>query len=267
MSGLFDLLTLTTWVLLPAVVVVVAIRRMHAAGSHAVGSFTAGVGVTGLALAGVALTPGVGAAAERAFAPHMVQHLVLGLFAPLLIVVGRIPELVPWAVPVTHRRSIRRALGPFGRPPASVVWPTVAMVAVWYAWHLPALYDAAVDSGAVHAVEHLSILGIGCWYWAAIAPHRRRTGAVVLASFTLVFALGFLGAVLSLSPVAFYAGHVYATTLAAQLDDQHLGGLLMWTPGGLVYLITAVVQLVRWLEVDGDDHRVPLITTGGGVPL
>ncbi len=209
----------------------------------------------------------MGTVAERAFAPHMGQHLVLGLVAPLLIVVGRIPELMPWVVATPHRRAWRQAIGPFGRAPTSVLWPTVAMVVVWFAWHVPGLYDAAVGSAAVHVVEHLSMLGVGCWYWAAVAPHRRRTGTVVLASFSLVFALGFLGAILSLSPVAFYAGHVEATTLAGQLDDQHLGGLLMWTPGGLVYLVAAVFQLVRWLEVDGDDHRPALLTTGGGVPL
>ena len=267
MTILVDVLTVLTWGVLPGALVVVAVRHLRDAGSHAVGPVSAAVGVVGLVLAGVALTPTVGSAADRAFAPHMGQHLVLGLFAPLLIVVGRVPELVPWAVPASRRRAMRRALGSFARPPSSVWWPTVAMVGVWYAWHLPALYGAAVDSGAIHAVEHLSILGIGCWFWAAIAPHRRRTGTVVLASFSLMFALGFLGAVLSLSPVAFYGGHVEATTLAAQLDDQHLGGLLMWTPGGLVYLITAVVQLVRWLEVDSDEHRIPIITTGGGVPL
>ena len=267
MTALVDVLTIVTWAVLPAVVVVVALRRMHAAGSHAVGGAVASFGVAGLAVAGLALTPSVGDVAERAFAPHMAQHLVLGLMAPLLIVVGRVPELVPWAVAGPRRRMVRRALGPFGRPPSSVALPTVAMVTAWYAWHVPALYGAAVASPAVHALEHLSILGIGCWYWAAVAPHRRRTGSVVLASFTVMFALGFLGAILSLSPVAFYGGHVRATTVAAQLDDQHLGGLLMWTPGGLVYLIAAVFQLVRWLEVDGDDRRVPLITTGGGAPL
>ena len=128
--------------------------------------------------------------------------------------------------------------------------PAVAVVAAWYAWHLPGLYGAALDHPSIHVLEHLTFMVTGGWYWAAVAPHRRRTGGVVLASFTVALALGFLGAVLSLSPVAFYEGHVSGSTEAARLDDQHLGGLLMWTPGGLVHLLAAVVQLTRWLGLD-----------------
>lgn len=259
-----DWAVLLAWVVVLTVTLAVARRNLRAAGSRAISPSSFGAGVAGLAVIGVSLTPSVGDAAEPAFASHMVQHLALGLAAPILIVVGRVPELALWAVTGAHRRSVRRSLGRLGRPPRSVVWPTAAMVVVWFGWHVPAFYGAAIEVPVVHAVEHLSVLGVGCWYWAAIAPHRRRTGAVVAASFTLVVALGLLGAALTLSDAVFYADHVTAATPAARLQDQQLGGLLMWTPGGLVYLAAAVVQLVRWLDLDAGGRSVR-VTAGRSV--
>lgn len=245
-----DAAIVAMWVVLPVGVLVVGVRNLRASGSAAIGPASLAAGAAGFAVAGAALVPSVGTAAEAAFASHMAQHLALGLAAPLLLAIGRVPELVPWAVPGPRRQDLRRRLGALARPPRSVAWPTAAMVTVWFAWHAPALYGAAVEIPAMHAVEHLSIAGVGVWYWAAVAPHRRRTGAVVFASFALTIALGLLGAALTLSGEPFYGDHVEAASTDAQLADQQLGGLLMWTPGGLVYLTAAVVQLIRWLDVD-----------------
>lgn len=251
-----DALVIAAWVGLPAMLIVVALHRLRRAGSRAVGA----PAVTGLLVAfaavAVVLTPTVATTLERTFAGHMVQHLVLGLLAPLLLVVGRLPELLPWALPAGPRRDLRRGVRALLRPPSSLTRPTIAMVGTWYLWHVPALYGAAVDHVLVHVVEHLSFLGVGTWFWAAVAPHRRRTGSSVLALFVTTIGMGFLGATLALSPEPFYAEHVAATSVVGQLGDQHLGGMLMWTPGGLVYLFAAVVQLIRWLDPgDAADTR------------
>lgn len=245
------------WTVLPAVAVLVGWRNLRASGSRAIGRGAVVAGVVGLAAVGVVLSPAAGRALETEFASHMVQHLVLGLVAPLLIAVGRVPELAPWVVTGATRRTLRRWMGPIARPPRSVLWPALAMVAVWYCWHVPALYRAAADVAAVHAAEHLSFLAAGVWYWTAVAPHRHRTGAVVLAPFAVTIALGLLGSVLTLGGAPFYAGAVTATTESGQLADQRLGGLLMWTPGGLIHLCVAVVQLVRWLGLDGAPAKAP----------
>lgn len=242
---------IAAWGVLPGAAAMVGWRNLRASGSRGVGPGTAATGVVGLLVIGVVLSPAAGGALETAFASHMVQHLALGLVAPLLVAVGRVPELLPWVLAEPLRRALRRRMAWLVRPPRSVLWPTLAMVAVWYSWHVPALYGAATESAAVHAAEHLSFLAAGLWYWTAVAPHRRRTGAVVLAPFGVTIALGLLGSVLALSGTPFYADHVRAATTSAQLTDQHLGGLLMWTPGGLVHLGVAVFQLVRWLELDG----------------
>lgn len=254
------------WTVLPATAVLVGWRNLRASGSRAIGPGAVVAGILGLGIVGVVLSPVAGRALETDFAPHMAQHLALGLVGPLLIAVGRVPELVPWVVAGPSRRTLRRWMGPIARPPRSVLWPALVMVAVWFWWHVPALYRAAADVTAVHAAEHLSFLAAGLWYWTALAPHRRRTGAVVLAPFGVTIALGLLGSVLTLSGAPFYADAVTATTESGQLADQHLGGLLMWTPGGLVHLCAAVVQLVRWLEVDGAGARAPAAAGQGAAP-
>ncbi len=241
---------LLAWLVLPLVALVVGRRRLRASGSHAVGPWSLISAAVGLVLLAAALAPVTSQVAERTFAAHMGQHLIVGLFAPLLIVAGRAAELLPWALDGAHRRSLRRHAGRLLTPPRSMKAPTVAMITAWYAWHVPVLYGAAVDNELVHVVEHLTILAAGLWFWSAVAPQRRRVGASIVGLFLVTISTGFLGATLSLSPISFYGGHVAAETLAGQLDDQHLGGLLMWTPGGLVYLLATVVQLIRWLGPD-----------------
>lgn len=259
-----DVLVVLSWAVVPVAVVVMALLRLRRSGSRAVGAGSLALLVVAFGSIAVVLAPTVSATLERTFAGHMAQHLVLGLLAPLFLVIGRTPELLPWALPVSARRDLRRGAGVLLRPPRSVAAPTVAMIVTWYAWHVPALYGAAADQGVIHVLEHATFLGVGTWFWAAVAPHRRRLGASVAALFVTTVAMGLLGATLALSPEAFYAPHVSSTSAAGRLDDQHLGGMLMWTPGGLVYLCAAVVQLVRWLDPgESGDHGPP----AGAVPV
>jgi putative membrane protein len=250
-AALVDVLVVLSWAVVPSVAVVVARRRLRRAGSRAIGMPSVAAAILGFVALGVAVMPSVGSAAERTFAGHMAQHLVLGLAAPLLLVAGRTSELLPWLLPLDRRRELRRVAGPLAHPTRSVVAPTAVMIAVWYAWHLPSLYGAAVGAPVVHVLEHTTIVASGWWFWSAVAPHRRRLGSSVVALFAATLSLGFLGGVLSLSPEPFYGKYVAAETVPGQLDDQHLGGLLMWTPGGLVYLLAMVVQLIRWFDLDG----------------
>lgn len=250
-----DVLTVATWAFLPGVALVLGRDRLRRAGSSAVGPTALATSLAGVVLVAAALAPSLGARAEQSFAPHMAQHLALGLFGPLLLVVGRSSELLAWVASPPLRRRIQRPAAWLQSGRRSTLVPALVFVGTWYLWHLPALYGAAVTVPLAHAAEHLSLLGAGWWFWTTVAPQRRRTGTVVLALFSVSLALGFLGALLSLSPVPFYEPHVAATTPTAALDDQRLGGLVMWTPGGLTLLVAGVAQLVRWLDIDGTGER------------
>ncbi|MGI9148356.1 MAG: cytochrome c oxidase assembly protein [Chloroflexota bacterium] len=184
------------------------------------------------------------------FAAHMVQHLLLLLIAGPLLVLGA--PLVPilWALPEPSRRALggwlRRAnhLGHVG------VTFTLHSVALWV-WHIPALYDAALSNRGVHVIEHASFLGTAVLFWWAVLSRGRlgyRAGVVYV--FGLALESTILGALLAFSPVAWYAAHA-TTTVGwgmSPLDDQQVAGLIMWVPGGTIYLAAALGLFAAWLR-------------------
>ena len=99
----------------------------------------------------------------------MVQHLLLADVVPILFTLA----LTKWILrPVTrHVHRIERAAGPFGHPAFGVV----AYVGAMWLWHVPALYNAALEHGAIHVLEHLSFAAAGLLYWwHLLSPIRSR---------------------------------------------------------------------------------------------
>jgi putative membrane protein len=118
--------------------------------------------------------------------------------------------------------------------------------ATLWAWHLPVLYDAAVRAPALHALEHLSFLSTAVAFWWALAAARRGAGegAALVALLLSSAQSAALGALLTFSGVPWYAAY-------PSLERQQLAGLVMWIPGGAVYLAAAGVLFFRWLERSG----------------
>jgi putative membrane protein len=218
-------------------------------------AYTAGLGAVA-----VALVSPLDALSTALFAAHMAQHLVLVQVAAPLLVLGA--PLVPglWAFGPATRRAIgrwwRHAPGP------RAVWRVVSQpLVVWvlfagvlWGWHLPALYQAALVSAPIHAAEHASLLGAALLlWWTVLHPGRSGRlgyGAGVLYLFATGLHSGLLGAFLTFAPVPWYPS--YAPTVAAwglsPRDDQQLAGLLMWVPGGLLFVLAACGLLVAWLQ-------------------
>jgi putative membrane protein len=238
---------------LTAVLYAVGARRERGAGAAQQRAWWCGW----LALV-VALVSPVHGVGESLFSVHMVQHEILMLAAAPLLVLGR--PLVPflWALPMGWRRSLG-ALGPARAVQASwktltdpfVSW-TVHFAALW-AWHIPVLFDATLKNAAVHAAQHLSFLQSALLFWWALIHgrgHRLAYGGAVLYMFTTAMHNSVLGALLTFSPRAWYPA--YAATTAAwgltPLEDQQLGGLVMWVPAGLVYIAGALWFLLLWMR-------------------
>jgi putative membrane protein len=214
-----------------------------------------------MALFAALVSPLDGLSAALASA-HMVQHLVLILIAaPLLVLGGPLVPLL-WAVPKPMRRALggwwkqavilRAAWYAFTRP--VVVWLLNA-AAMWI-WHFPALYQAALRSEFVHAIEHVCLFGTAILFWRTIFPSgksgRLSYGTRVLYVFAMGTQSGVLGALLTFAPTPWYPA--YAASVAAwgftPLEDQQLAGLIMWVPAGLVYLHVAVFLFMTWLQVE-----------------
>jgi len=114
-----------------------------------------------------------------------------------------------------------------------------AHAAALWLWHLPPLYDIALARPWVHALAHATLLGTATLLWWSVARGRARViGALWL--FITAFHAGGLGALLALSSRPWFAG--------ASLEDQQLGGLLMWVPAGALLTVIALTLLAGWLR-------------------
>ena len=168
------------------------------------------------------------------FSAHMVQHLLLLLVAPPLLVMAAPVHVSVWALPRRWRHWLGRwwqatdglrALVRQALRPASV-W--VASAIVLWSWHLPRAYDAAVRHETIHALEHASFLCTGFAFWWLLFRHpgrRMDRGLGILYVFTAGLQCGLLGALLTLSRSPWYAVHAAATArLGPDTDAGPAGG-------------------------------------------
>jgi cytochrome c oxidase assembly factor CtaG len=123
---------------------------------------------------------------------------------------------------------------------------------VLWGWHAPILYQAAIESALVHALQHLSFFGSALLFWWALLYGRLGRlgyGVAVLAAFPTAVHSSVLGALLTASPSPWYQS--YLTTTEAwnltPLEDQQLAGLIMWVPAGMIYLVGALALFASWL--------------------
>jgi len=142
-----------------------------------------------------------------------------------------------------------------------VVWMPHA-VAIWV-WHMPGPYQLALASPFAHALEHASFLGTALLLWSAVLkPHgARREGwaAGILVLLATAMHTGALGALLVFARTPWYPaqGAGAAAWGLTALEDQQLAGLIMWIPGGFIYLIASSALFLGWIGADGSEKRAP----------
>lgn len=191
--------------------------------------------------------------AERSFAVHMVQHELLMVVAAPLIVLGRPLETWTWAVSPEARRFLGAAMK---APPLKAIGSLTTLplaawivhaVALWL-WHVPMLFRAALADPLVHILQHACFFGSALAYWWSVFGRARQPkGSSVASLFTTMLHTSALGALLTFAPSPWYAGAGAPTLGLSALEDQQLGGLVMWVPGGLAYLIAGLHQVRQWL--------------------
>jgi cytochrome c oxidase assembly factor CtaG len=124
-------------------------------------------------------------------------------------------------------------------------------VALWV-WHVPRLYDYALEHETVHAVEHLCFFGTASLFWWGTAHGRHgRTGygAAIVYVFATAVHGGLLGALLTVSPRVWYAPYVAHHPVGlTPLEDQQLAGLLMWMPASLTFVAAGLLLFAAWLR-------------------
>jgi putative membrane protein len=197
---------------------------------------------TGLALAvGAVISPLDWTAEHRLLWVHMVQHLVLGDVAPLLVVLGLNRGLLR---PLLAVRWVRR-LRPLGHPLIALPLWTVDL----YAWHLRVPYQAALQHDGVHALEHACFFACGALMWGAVVeplpgPVWLTRGWKAVYTLAVRTAGGVLGNLFVWAGHAFYP--YYAVRNAAPLTDQRIAGAIMFTEGSLVTLAAFAWLFLGW---------------------
>jgi cytochrome c oxidase assembly factor CtaG len=191
------------------------------------------------------------------FSAHMVQHEMLMIVAAPLLVMGQPLGVWLWAFPHRARRPLARLVR---WAPWLALWHGMTRpVAAWllhaaalWIWHAPRFFQAALADPVVHGWQHASFLASALLFWWPIFGMPRRTvpaGSAMLSLFTTMVHTGALGALLTLAPGLWYPAYIGpASALGIDpLQDQQLGGLIMWVPGGLAYLVGGLAVGWRWL--------------------
>jgi cytochrome c oxidase assembly factor CtaG len=222
-----------------------AYRAERAAGRPVPPNWAAGAFLAGLASLAVALLGPPDYFAAVSFAAHMVQHLLLTLVGPPLLLLGRPLQLLlqrlgprynrPLLLPTLGRARVRRLLAALTHPLTVLLLFNGSLLL----WHHPALYQAALRDQALHELEHASFFWTALlFWWVLIDPLPRRHRLSPTATLLVLFAswmLGdLLGATLTLAREPLYPLYAEAQTPwgLSPAADQRLGGLIMWVGGG-----------------------------------
>jgi putative membrane protein len=201
-----------------------------------------------LALLVALVSPLDGLGDDYLFSAHMVQHVLIGDVAPLLILLGLSRVIMR---PATRRlASLERRLGRFASPATGLV----AWLVVMYLWHIPALYDAAVEHATVHLLEHVSFFaaGVALW-WPLIQPvpmRRHLTGMQPIAYIgTAKAGLAALGIFLTWSTTAIYPYYEGTPRIwgLSPIEDQNVAGVIMMVEQSLTLALVLVALFIRML--------------------
>jgi putative copper resistance protein D len=213
--------------------------------------------LAGLAVVAIASFSFLDAYADELFSVHMVQHLLLTMVAPPMLLQGAPITLLlrgassarrrRWILPVLDSRAVRALTHPL------LGWVGFALV-MWGS-HFSPLFDAALADDGVHAAEHALFLGAGLLFWLPVAgvdPSPHRLGHAARVGYLL---LGlpqnsFLGLAIFSAPAVLYphyAGLVRAWG-PTPLEDQQLAGGLMWAAGDLLFLVPLLVLVAAWFR-------------------
>ena len=201
------------------------------------------------------------------FSAHMVQHLVLILVMPPLLLAGIPDWMLRPAIQVRWVKALARAL----------TLPLIAFAlnnAIFLAWHFPGPYDLMMRHHGVHVAMHLTIMvtGVIMW-WPVMSPLPELPRIAPPLQMIYLFLVGIpmmiSAALITFSATPLYSWYVEAPRLfgIGALDDQRLGGVIMWVPGGLVLWIAITAVYFRWThrQVREDEENVAVRPTRSGL--
>lgn len=190
------------------------------------------------------------------FSAHMLQHLLVTMVAPPLLLTG----LPGWLVDhLLQRRGVLL-------PARVLTTPLVAFLlfnAVFALWHAPQFYQAALDRPLVHALEHGLLLATALLtWWPIFSPSARLPRAALPLQIVYLFAQTIvptiLGALITFAATPLYPFYAAAPRVwgLTPLIDQQIAGLIMWLGGAAIMLAVLTARFFRWLGLEADEPAV-----------
>jgi putative membrane protein len=180
------------------------------------------------------------------FSTHMVQHLLLAQAFPPLFIVGIPLWLWAWLLRPRSLAAVWRFL-------AGVPMGVVLYTLVFSIWHVPVLYNLMMRDHDFHVVMHLMVMATAVlMWWPILGPEpvakRLSEPAQMLYLFLIGIPMSGVAALITFSDQALYEWYALAPRLwgLSPLEDQRLGGVIMWVPGALVYWAIMTVVWFRW---------------------
>lgn len=215
------------------------------------------LGVTVLLLA---IESPLDALAEHHFSMHMIQHELLMMLAAPLILLGAPTTPVLRGLPRSVRRRFVRPI--MRRPEAHLLYQTithplivaVTFTALLWAWHLaPGWYDSALENRVLHDLQHVSFMLSGLLLWWNIidpAPLKSRIGYITRMGLLVVLSTpkSFLGALITFNDSTLYGFYEEVRPILelTPMQDQEIGGLIMWVPSQMMFLLSAGIVFAVW---------------------
>ncbi len=190
------------------------------------------------------------------FSAHMIQHLFLVLVGPPLMLLG---------TPGWMLRPILQLPGVY--PVVKVLtFPVLAALlfnVVFAIWHVPAVYEAGLNSITVHIIQHLTFIATGViMWWPVLSPMKELPrlpyGAQVLYMFILSIPPAIVGALITFADGTLYETYANAPEIwgISTAADQQIGGVIMKLPGFLIFVTAAGIIFFNWAAKEEEKDRI-----------
>lgn len=217
--------------------------------------------LVGLVTITISLLSAIDSFSAVLFLMHMIQHLLLIMVAAPLIMASNPFPFILWGLP--RGREIGLALFSPGAWFAPVLRRTTGPGITWllfvgflWGWHDPGAYDAALKSDLVHDIEHLTFYLPALLFWWHVTQAGPRVhgslspGARIAYTLSVVPANMIAGIAISFAAEPLYSHYLTVPRIwgLTALEDQQLGGTIMWIPGSMMYLLAAIVLIAVWMR-------------------
>ena len=230
------------------------VARRHPANQHpAYRSWFFGAGLVAIA---AALVSPIEAYEGQLFSVHMVQHMLLELVAaPLLIAAAPITLTLRAASPRVRRGLLVILHSPVLKLISFPVIAWILFAAVNWGWHFSTLYDEALENQLLHYFQHATFLAAALLFWWPVvgvdpSPWRMPYPVRLFYLFLALPQNSFLGVSLLSAGQVLYPHYItnLRTWGPKPLEDQQLGGVLMWVAGDLAFLVAMAIVIVAWMR-------------------